>query len=95
MQAGLVLWWTVIFVAVVVAFVRMRGRRRLRGGERGRRRGVGSAAVGTVYDLLNEDKRNAVEIIVEGHAEERPPEYPAGNLPELEQPGGKTAKAPD
>ena len=25
---------------------------------------VGSAAIGTVYDMLNEDKRNAVEIIV-------------------------------
>ena len=48
--------------------------------------GVGSAAVGTVYDMLNEEKRRAVEIIVEGRAEERRPEYPDGNLPDLESP---------
>jgi len=48
--------------------------------------GVGTAAVGTIYDMLNEDKRRAVEIIVEGRAEERRPEYPDGNLPDLESP---------
>ena len=30
-----------------------------------RRGSLGSAAVGSIYDMLNEDKRNAVEIIVE------------------------------
>ena len=48
--------------------------------------GVGTAAVGTIYDMLNEEKRRAVEIIVEGRAEERRPEYPDGNLPDLETP---------
>jgi hypothetical protein len=33
--------------------------------------------------MLNEDQRHAVEIIVEGRAEERRPEYPDGNLPKL------------
>jgi hypothetical protein len=47
---------------------------------------VGSAGIGTVYDMLNEDKRNAVEIIVEGRAEARDPEDKDGNLPELENP---------
>jgi hypothetical protein len=53
---------------------------------RGRPRRLGSASVGTVYDMLNEDKRNAVEIIVEGRAESRDPERADGNLPELEDP---------
>ena len=46
----------------------------------------GAAAVGSVYDMLNEDKRNAVEIIIEERAEERDPEDKDGNLPELERP---------
>jgi hypothetical protein len=64
-------------------------RRRSQGGTGTRRRragGVGSAAMGSVYDLLNEDKRRAIEIIVEEKAEERRPEYPDGDLPQLENP---------
>jgi hypothetical protein len=38
-----------------------------------RSRGPGSAAAGTIYDMLNEDKRNALEIIVEQRAEARDP----------------------
>jgi hypothetical protein len=44
---------------------------------------LGPAAVGSVYDLLNEDKRKAVEIVVEERAEARDPEDADGNLPEL------------
>jgi len=55
-----------------------------RGGGRPRR--LGSASVGSVYDMLNEDKRNAVELIVEGRAEARDPEHADGNLPDLEDP---------
>ena len=36
---------------------------------RGRTFGAGPGAAGTVYDMLNEDKRKAIEIIVEGRAE--------------------------
>ena len=36
------------------------------------------------YELLNEDRRNAMEIIIEGRAEESDPEDADGNLPELE-----------
>jgi hypothetical protein len=48
--------------------------------------GVGSAAAGAFYDLLNEDKRKAIEVIVEERAGERDPEDRDGNLPDLERP---------
>jgi hypothetical protein len=41
---------------------------------RGRTFHVGPGAAGTIYDMLNEDKRKAIEIIVEGRAEHRDPE---------------------
>ena len=47
---------------------------------RGRTFRVGPGAAGTVYDMLNEDKRKAIEIIVEGRAEHRDPET-ADDLP--------------
>ncbi|MFL6279990.1 MAG: hypothetical protein ACJ731_07765 [Vicinamibacterales bacterium] len=69
--------WLVAIVAVILVFS---GRRR--------RRHVGAAASGAVYDMLNEDKRNAVEIIVEERAGARDPEDRDGNLPDLEDPNG-------
>jgi hypothetical protein len=68
--------WIVIVGGVVLLFVK--------GGRPGRRSGIGTAAVGSMYDLLNEDKRRAVEIIVEERAEARDPEHKDGNLPERE-----------
>ena len=65
-------------VAIVVVIVLFSGRKR--------RRQVGAAASGTIYDWLNEDKRNAVEIIVEERAGARDPEDRDGNLPDLEVP---------
>jgi hypothetical protein len=70
--------WLVAIVTLLVLFARQRRRR-------GR---VGSAAAGSVYDLLNEDKRNAVEIVVEERAGARDPEDRDGNLPDLENPAG-------
>jgi hypothetical protein len=67
--------WLVAIVAIIVVFS---GRRR--------RHHIGAAASGTVYDMLNEDKRNAVEIIVEERAGARDPEDRDGNLPDLEDP---------
>ncbi len=72
------IFWFVAIVAVIVLFAWQRRRR-------GR---VGSAAIGSVYDMLNEDKRNAVEIVVEERAGERDPEDRDGNLPDLENPTG-------
>jgi hypothetical protein len=73
--------WLVTIVAVIVLFSRQR-RHRSR---------VGAAAAGSLYDMLNEDKRNAVEIVVEERAAARDPEDRDGNLPDLENPsrGGR------
>ena len=46
----------------------------------------GPGAAGAIYDMLNQDKRRAIEIIVEERAEERDPETADGNLPDLESP---------
>jgi hypothetical protein len=68
--------WIVVLVAIGALMWRGRGRPRR----------LGSASAGSVYDMLNEDKRNAVELIVEGRAEARDPEHADGNLPDLEDP---------
>jgi len=72
--------WLVVLIAVVAVFLSI-GRRRSGGAG-----GVGSAAAGAVYDLLQEDKRKALEIIVEERAAARDPEHADGDLPALEKP---------
>jgi hypothetical protein len=49
-----------------------------------RSRRVGSAAVGSFYDMLEADKRRAIELVVEQRCEEQSPEDAEGN--------GKTPK---
>jgi hypothetical protein len=73
---------TVAWLAVLILFFAAFARSRRRGGSG--RPGPGTA--GTIYDMLNEDKRKAIEIIVEEKAEERDPETADGNLPELQSP---------
>jgi hypothetical protein len=58
-----------IWIAVIGALALMMWR------VRRRRPHVGASAGGAVYDWLNEDKRKAVEIVVEGRAERRDPEH--------------------
>jgi hypothetical protein len=70
--------WLIAIVLLVFAY---RKARIGRGGIN-----VGAAGAGVVYDMLNEDKRKAVEIILEGRAEAQDPEDRDGNLPDLEQP---------
>ena len=70
--------WLVAIVLLVIAVWRTRRQRR--------RGGVGAGAAGMVYGWLNEDKRNAVEIIVEERAAARDPEDRDGNLPDLVDP---------
>jgi hypothetical protein len=59
-----------------------------------RRRRVGPGTSGTIYDFLNEDKRKAIEIIVEERAEARDPEHADGNLPELAPGRQSSGRAP-
>jgi hypothetical protein len=68
--------WTIAIVVVAIVFAARRGTRSR----------VGPGTVGTVYDWLNEDRRKAIEIIVEERAEARDPEHKDGNLPDLEDP---------
>jgi hypothetical protein len=70
--------WLVVIVLLIVAVGKTRGQRR--------RGGIGTAAAGSIYDMLNEDKRHAVEVIVEERAAARDPEDKDGNLPDLDHP---------
>jgi hypothetical protein len=74
------IWGIAVLVFLIVVVVRARRRRS------SRTFNVGPAGIGAVYDLLNQDRRNAVELIVEEKAEARDPEDADGNLPELERP---------
>ena len=71
--------WLLVALLFIVAVSRTRRGRRRRGG-------VGSAAVGAAYGMLNADAQKAVEIIVEQRAGARDPEDRDGNLPDLEHP---------
>jgi hypothetical protein len=70
--------WIVALVVAVAAMRRKRGSRR--------RGGVGSAAAGAMDGLLNQEKRNAIEVIVEQRAAARDPEDKDGHLPDLAKP---------
>jgi hypothetical protein len=70
--------WLIAAIFLIIAISKAR---RTRG-----RLGVGSAGAGAIYDMLNEDKRRAIEIIVEEKAEARDPEDKDGDLPQLEDP---------
>jgi hypothetical protein len=67
--------WLAAAIVLIAAVWRARHKRRIGS--------LGPGAAGTVYDMLNEDKRNAIEIIVEERAEARDPEDKDGNLPDL------------
>jgi hypothetical protein len=58
--AGLFMWaWGLVFFAIVLYRLK-------------KRRGhIGAAAAGTVYDLIHEDKRKAIEIVVSEKAAAR------------------------
>jgi hypothetical protein len=76
--------WLVAVVFLIIAFRKTR---------RGRGRfNVGPGGAGVVYDMLNEDKRRAVEIIVEERAEAQDPEDKDGDLPQLEDPRRRRRK---
>ena len=72
--------WLAFFLLFFAAVISVRRRRR--SGH------PGPGTSGAIYDMLNEDKRKAVEIVVEERAEARDPETRDGNLPDLEDPNG-------
>ena len=76
--------WTAVALWLVV---RIWKRTRRPVGKRPRRRYGGAMTAGAIYDLLNEDRRKALEIIVEQRAEARDPEDKDGNLPDLDNAG--------
>ena len=53
---------------------------------RHRRVSIGPGAAGAMYELLTDQRRAAIEIIVEERTGERDPEDRDGNLPDLEAP---------
>jgi hypothetical protein len=73
--------WTVLVVAGLWSVWKRRHRLTLHG----------AGAAGTIYDLLNEDRRHALEIIVEQRAEAQDPEDRDGNLPDLDRPKGTSS----
>jgi hypothetical protein len=73
--------WLAVLALILMAFLSISHRRTR----------VGSASAGTIYDWLNQDKRKAIEIVVDGQAERQDGERAEGNLPELEQPDLKPA----
>jgi hypothetical protein len=78
--------WIATVVIMMLLLVAVRRRRRAGSTFGG---GPGPGAAGAIYDMLNEDKRNAIEIIVEEKAEARDPETGGGDLPQLESPRQK------
>lgn len=77
MQSGPVaaVVWVLVVLGFVVAIVTAAlGKRRNGGGGST----IGAAATGAIYDLLNQDKRNAIELIVEDKAAARDPESADG-----------------
>jgi len=69
-----VIVWGVVLLLFVAAFAAMMRKP----GDRPPSSGAG--ATGAIYDLLNQDKRNAIELIVENRAAERDEEH-ADDIP--------------
>ena len=57
-------------------------------------RGPGPGAAGAVYDLLNEDKRRAIELIVENRAEQTDPETADDIPPDEAEQGRRKVRSP-
>jgi hypothetical protein len=73
-----IVWGAGLIILLVAVALARRGRRR--GGS------LTAGVIGATYEWQSEDKRKALELIVEKKAEARRPEYPDGNLPDLESP---------
>jgi hypothetical protein len=71
--------WMGGLVALVLVIVISRRARRHGGAFR-------AGVIGAMYEWQSKDKQNALDIIVEGRAAEWRPEYPEGDLPQLQKP---------
>ena len=83
-ELGAAVVWIAIIALAIFFFSRLTTKNDAGGSTRGSR--VGPGASGTIYDWLNQDKRNAIELIVEEKAAARDPEDKDGNLPDLANP---------
>ena len=70
-----------LILVVVIRVIYRKARRRAGGGF-----GIGPGASGAMYGFLNEDKRQAIEIIVEQKTADRDPERARDKDPDLESP---------
>ena len=77
---------TAVGIVAVLVYIVLMGLLISRVFARKGRSSIGPAAAGAFYELLNEDKRRAVQIVIEERAEARDPEDADGNLPDLERP---------
>ena len=73
-------WGVALVVLVLIVVLSRRARRH--GGA------FTAGVAGAMYEWQNRDKQRALDVIVEGKAAETRPEYPDGNLPDLERPRG-------
>ncbi len=77
-----IVWAAVVMIFLIIVFASARRKR-------GRQRSlnVGAGTSGAIYDFLNQDKRKAIEIIVEEKAAARDPET-ADDILEPQESGG-------
>lgn len=80
-----VVWAVVVLFGIVLLWQRLG---RTRGGGRRLRSGPGPGAMGAVYGMLQEDKRKAIEIVVEGRAALTDPEHADDRPKAGRDPGG-------
>lgn len=73
--------WVAGLVVLVLVIVLSRRARRHGGAFRG-------GVVGAMYEMQNQDKQRALDVLVEGKAAQTRPESADGDLPQLEKPGG-------
>lgn len=81
MDAGQVIelvWVSVSMVLIVLILVTRRARRH--GGA------LRAGVVGAMYEWQTKDKQRALDVIVQGKAAARRPEYPDGSLPDPDPP---------
>ena len=78
------LTWLAVLALLVLAFR----------GIVNRRPHVGAASAGSIYDWLNQDKRKAIEIVVDGQAERQDGERAEDNPPALDPPDATPGPAP-